>query len=214
MVLLCSPTNKLLTISQYAEQSALDKTCTKEGVKKISFQIFEKLKIVMGNELVSCEDFVEVVGPSAIPYLQPAAAKALKKAVVEFGEKPKLLHSYRTIAQQHVLYYWFNKRNCKITLAAPIGSSPHEQAIAIDIQENAKWRKVLAKHNWKWRGPTDPGHFTYIGGGLSDKIRKEGIRAFQNLWNENNPNDLIQEDGIYGETETGPRLRKSPSEGW
>jgi hypothetical protein len=168
----------VVAIRSYAEQNAKDKICSTEGVKGISRQIFSILLEVMGTELVSCEDFVEVTGPSCIPFLQPAAAKTLKKAVDEFGEKPKLLHAYRTIAQQYVLYYWFRNGLCNITLAAPLGSSPHEQAIAIDIQENARWRKVLKKHNWRWRGPKDPGHFTYVGGNVSPRIRTEGIRAF------------------------------------
>jgi hypothetical protein len=42
----------------------------------------------------------------------------------------------------------------------------------------------------------------------------ESVRAFQVLWNRNNPNDLIDEDGIYGEEETGPALRVSPIGGF
>ena len=73
---------------------------------------------------------------------------ALALAVAEKGEKPIVVHAYRTLAHQYVLYYWFNHHQlCGITPAATPGSSPHEQGIAIDIQENAKWRAVLKKHN-------------------------------------------------------------------
>lgn len=204
----------MATVREYTIASANDGSCSTGGVKGLSLQIFSLLHPVVSDELVSCEDLVEVVGPSAIPYLQPAAKDALERAIEEKGEKPKLLHAYRTLAQQFVLYHWFRTGKCGITLAAPLGASPHEKAIAIDIRNNAAWRDVLRRHNWRWRGPSDPGHFTYIGNGISTGIKKEGIRAFQRLWNRNNPNDLIQEDGIYGDTETGARLLKSPIDGW
>lgn len=34
------------------------------------------------------------------------------------------------------------------------------------------------------------------------------------LWNRHNPNDLIDEDGVFGDVETGPRLLRSPIEGF
>jgi N-acetylmuramoyl-L-alanine amidase len=205
----------MTTIREYAIKIAANGTCTTEGVRPINDQIFELARPVLAGDLVPCDDIVTVVGPSAIPFLQPAAKAALAKAVTEKGEKPRLTHAYRTLAHQYVLYYWYKHgEQCSVTLAATPGSSPHEQGIAIDIKEYSKWITVLEKYKWRWRGNQDKPHFTYIGGNVSSKVRKESIRAFQRLWNQHNPTDLIQEDGTYGEVETGPRLTKSPVEGF
>jgi hypothetical protein len=205
----------MTTVRQYAITRAANGNCSTEGVRPLNDQIFELARPVLADNLVSCADIVEVVGNSTIAFLQPAAKAALANAVAEKGQKPRLIHAYRTLAHQYVLYYWFNHHQfCGITLAATPGSSPHEQGIAIDIKDNSKWRNVLAKHNWRWRGSIDEAHFTYIGGGVTPHVRKESIRAFQRLWNRSNPNDQIQEDGVYGDTETGPRIERSPVEGF
>jgi hypothetical protein len=101
-----------------------------------------------------------------------------------------------------------------VTLAATPGNSPHEKGLAIDIQEHAKWRTVLERHKWKWRGNADRPHFTYVGDGIITNVLRESIRAFQRLWNLHNPGDRITEDGLFGELETGPRLLKSPVNGF
>jgi N-acetylmuramoyl-L-alanine amidase len=204
----------MTTVREYAIAHASG-DCNTEGVRPLNDQIFALAQPVLINDLVPCADIVQIVGGSTIAFLQPAAKAALAAAVAEKGERPRLIHAYRTLAHQYILYYWFNHHQlCDITLAATPGSSPHEQGIAIDIQENSRWRAVLKKHNWRWRGKKDPGHFTYIGPGVTPNVRKESIRAFQRLWNLNNPTDLIHEDGIYGDTETGPRVQRSPVEGF
>ncbi|MCA1576892.1 MAG: M15 family metallopeptidase [Acidobacteria bacterium] len=205
----------MTTVREYAITRAADGSCTTAGVQPLNDQIFELAVPVLMNDLVSCEDIVEIVGSSTIPFLQPAARAALAEAVAEMDERPRLVHAYRTLAHQYVLFFWFNHNQlCDISLAATPGSSPHEQGIAIDIRENARWRAVLARHNWRWRGSVDPAHFTYIGPGTTSRVRKESIRAFQRLWNIHNPADLIQEDGVYGDIETGPRIERSPVEGF
>jgi len=202
------------TIRQYAIEHA-GSDCSTEGVRGLNDQIFRLAQPVLINDLVSCEDVVQIVGGTTIPFLQPAAKAALANAVAEKGQKPRLVHAYRTLANQYVLYFWFKHgQACNVTLAAQPGSSPHEQGIAIDIEENAKWRAVLARHNWRWRGNADKPHFTYIGPNISGQVRKESIRAFQRLWNLNNPGDLIHEDGVFGDIETAPRIEKSPIGGF
>lgn len=202
----------MTTVGQYANNSAMG-GCSTVGVKGLSDQIFQLLQSGP-NPLASCAGFVNLGSGSTIPFLQKAACDAFEAAVQQKGQTPTLLHAYRAVPQQYVLYHWYRNGKCSIPLAARPGTSPHERAIAIDISNNASWRAVLAQHNWRWRGPADPGHFTYIGSGLSADVGRESIRAFQRLWNTNNPTDRIDEDGVYGEQETGPRLRSSPAGGW
>jgi hypothetical protein len=60
----------------------------------------------------------------------------------------------------------------------------------------------------------DRGHFRFAGQDVDRTVITESVRAFQVLWNRNNPNELIDEDGIYGEEQTGPALRVSPIGGF
>ena len=201
------------TVEQFANTSTA--ACSTAPVKPLSNQIFDiLLQQTAVGQLTSCESFVHLGSGSTIPFLQAAACEALRKAVQQKGQTPTLNHAYRAVPQQYVLFHWFKHGKCSITLAARPGTSPHEKAIAIDIADHGKWKSVLAANHWLWRGPSDPAHFTYIGGGVTTDIGVESVRAFQKLWNTHNPNDRIHEDGIYGEHETGPRLRLSPIEGF
>jgi N-acetylmuramoyl-L-alanine amidase len=190
--------------------------CLTGGLRGLNNQILALLRPTVEDIFVSCEDVTTpVVGPSTIPFLQRAAKEALARAVADKGEKPRLVHAYRTVAQQYVLRRWFLTGMCGITAARPPGSSPHERGAGIDLREDPQeWRGVLEDHDWRWAGLGDPGHFTYVGDGVDMRLLKEGVRAFQRLWNLNNPNDRIDEDGIFGEIQTGPRLLRSPVEGF
>jgi N-acetylmuramoyl-L-alanine amidase len=201
------------TVSEFAESRG-NGTCSTEGLRGLNNQIFELLLPVVSSELVSCAHTVNVAGASAIPFLQPAAVRALERAVRERGEEMRLNHAYRTLAHQVVLARWGRLGRCSITLVAQPGTSPHEKGIAIDIQRHERWIDVLGRHNWRWRGRADPPHFTFVGGGVSTRVLTESIRAFQKLWNIHNPGDRIAEDGRFGDIETRPRLLRSPVDGF
>lgn len=201
------------TVREFANSNG-GGSCNTEGLRGLNDQIRALLLPVVAGDLVSCEHTVNVVGSSTIPFLQPEAVTALERAVAEMGEMPRLVHAYRTVAHQTVLAEWGRRRVCSISLVARPGTSPHERGIAIDIQQNARWRAVLARHNWRWRGPADPPHFTFVGGGISTRVLTEGVRAFQRLWNIHNPTDRIREDGVFGDVETRPRLLRSPAGGF
>jgi N-acetylmuramoyl-L-alanine amidase len=70
----------------------------------------------------------------------------------------------------------------------------------------------LERHGWSWYGDQDPPHFDYVGGGTRD-IRGTAMLAFQNLWNKNNLNDRIAEDGSYG-AQTESRLNQAVASGF
>lgn len=187
--------------------------CSTEGLKALAAQIAQTLiASVPATDIIDISDHVEIVGGSTLPYLQRAAGEALIAAINEAGRKPKLVHALRTLPQQYMVYYQYIHHLCNIPLAASPGTSPHERAIAIDIQENEVWHKVLAKHNWVWRGPKDPAHFAYHGPQDADFGITE-IKAFQQTWNNHNPGDLLKVDGSYGPKTEG-KLLVSPVEGW
>jgi len=192
----------------------LPTNCSTSGLMGLTKQIADTLIASLPpGTVIDVSAHVTIAGGSTLPYLQKAAGEALIAAINEKGEKPRLVHAVRVLPQQYAVFYWFTHgKKCGVKLAASPGASPHERAIAIDIENNAAWRNVLKKHNWIWRGDPDPPHFNFHGGSDPD-FNRDGMRAFQKLWNLHNPGDKIDEDGSYGK-ETRERLEASPIEGF
>jgi N-acetylmuramoyl-L-alanine amidase len=209
----------MTTVKKFAISSS-NNGCSTAGLRGLNDQIVELLLRAVNNEtkthLVTCTDIpnLRVVGNSTIPLLQPAAKKSLKRVIELVGRELKLVHAYRTVAQQFVLRQWRINGRCNITQARNPGTSDHEKAIAIDIDDFDVWKNALVDNGWKWAGMGDRGHFSFIGSGIRNELLTDSVRAFQRLWNQNNPDDLIDEDGVFGDIETGPRLLRSPVEGF
>ena len=207
------------SVQQFATTSSQN-GCSTAGLRPLNEQIVEVLlsSVNTNNEtnLVRCDDIprLRVIGNSTIALLQPAARESLQEVIAREGRQLKLIHAYRTIAQQFVLLQWKIRGRCNITAARRPGTSDHERAIAIDIDDFSVWREALERNGWDWAGPGDRGHFSFRGPGVSPKVLTESVRSFQKLWNLNNPDDLIDEDGVFGDIEIGPRLLLSPIEGF
>lgn len=192
----------------------LPNNCDTSGLAGLAKQIASTLLADLPPDTVTdISANVVIAGSTTLPYLQKEAAAALIAAINEKGQKPRLVHAVRVLPQQYAVFYWYTHgKKCGVVLAASPGTSPHERGIAIDIENHGDWIPVLKKHNWIWRGAADPPHFNYHGGSDPD-FGHEGIRAFQKLWNLNNPGDKISEDGSYGPN-TEKRLEASPIEGF
>ena len=207
------------TVEQFAVASSQN-GCSTAGLRKLNNQIVEVLLAAVNppgeTNLVSCTDIplLRVVGNSTIPLLQPAARTSLQRVIEQKNRHLDLIHAYRTIAQQFVLREWKLRGKCHITQARKPGTSDHERGIAIDIDDFDVWKSTLQANGWAWAGPGDRGHFSFTGDGVNSDVITESVRAFQVLWNRNNPEDLIDEDGIFGDIQTGPRLLLSPVEGF
>ena len=179
----------------------------------LSIQLIAKL-----NRMVSSPVLVEVkhalidTGSSAVnPYLQPLAAEALTRAVIKRGEKLTINSCLRTTVQQHIIRRQFEKGLCGITAAALPGRSNHERGAAIDIVNPDDWRLHLEIFGWRKLGFYDNMHYDYYN--CRTDISNLQISAFQMLWNEHNPQDLIAVDGEYGATTAG-KIDLSPIDGW
>ena len=209
------------TVQEFAIASALN-GCSTAGLRKLDDQIVEVLLAAVNTatetNLVRCDDIplLRVAGNSTIPLLQPAARESLSRVIEQKNKTLNLIHAYRTIAQQFVLRQWKINGKCRITAARNPGTSDHERAIAIDIDTDQlnTFKQALENNQWHWAGDGDPGHFSFVGNGVSPKVITESVRSFQILWNRNHPEDPIDEDGIFGDVETGPRLLRSPVEGF
>ncbi len=147
-----------------------------------------------------------------VPILQKKTYSQLLLALASTNQVLTLNSAFRLIPQQTVLYHWYLKGLCGITLAAEPGNSSHESGLAIDIRDYKDWIKILSDYGFVWKGETDVVHFTYEGDD-AESINNLNVLAFQKLWNCNNPNDAILEDGIY-EAETEKRILKSPIDGF
>lgn len=172
----------------------------------LSQQLIEQMNLIDPNTLVSCEDLNIQLLPAAYPLLQPQAKVALAKAMRERGVALQLNSGYRTIVQQQILY---NQRHLNSNPVAYPGNSNHQSGVALDIEEPRAWDPFLIKHGWHPLAK-DPPHFDF---GRSRDIRKIATLAFQQLWNQNNPEDLIAEDGDYGPT-TEAKVNQSPVMGF
>ena len=209
------------TVEQFTTGSL--QGCSTAPLRPLDDQIVNLLLATVNTpeetNLVRCDDIpgVNLVGNSTIPLLQPAARESLRQVMEQVGRELSLFHAYRTVAQQFVLLQWRIHGRCDITSARRPGTSDHERGIAIDLDSHdhfSTWKHALETHGWVWAGDGDRGHFSFHGPGVNPNVITESVRSFQRLWNLNNPDDLIDDDGVYGDIETGPRLLLSPIEGF
>jgi len=153
------------------------------------------------------------LGSAVLPFIQEPARDALVTAIDANIDKALNIQSMlRTVAQQYLLYRWYQLGQCGISLAAKPGNSNHETGLAIDISQYDSWKAILQGQGFKWLGASDPWHFDYTGPGAVDH-KGVDVKAFQQLWNKNHSDDTIDDDGIYG-PQTEARLKQAPAEGF
>jgi peptidoglycan L-alanyl-D-glutamate endopeptidase CwlK len=190
--------------------------CSSAIANGLSQQLIHQMNLISPGLMVSFDDLNVDLTQAAFPFLQPAAKEALRKAIADRGCSIGIASAYRTIAQQLFLY---NRRGgrggCSYTLVALPGRSNHQSGLALDVGDFSGWCSYLEKHGWRWLGrtvPNDKVHFDYVGPGKID-LRSIAVKAFQQLWNKNHPEDKIAEDGEWG-NQTHDRLNQSPVEGF
>jgi hypothetical protein len=188
--------------------AAASTACTTGSIRGLSDQIVEEMNCIKSGLMTDITSGYNVsLGSAALPYLQNAAAAALKKSTS--GRSTLALNStLRTVAQQWILYSWYQTGRCGVSLAAKPGNSNHEDGRAFDTSSYSTWKPILEANGFRWLGSSDPVHFD-----LPTGADAQGVKAFQRLWNKMNPGDKISEDGAYGpQTET--RIKQSPRVGF
>ena len=186
--------------------------CTTSAVNALSRQLIDEINCLRPNTLVDFSGPNMVLGNAVFPFLQGDGPRDLQAAIQARGRDLNITSALRTLPQQYLLYSWYRAGQCGIRLAARPGDSRHESGLSIDIRDASGWRPFLADNDFRWLGERDPVHFDYTGPGTVD-LRGLSIRAFQRLWNRNNPGDQIVEDGLYG-PQTEGRINQSPSAGF
>jgi S-layer homology domain/D-alanyl-D-alanine carboxypeptidase len=209
------------SIGQFAEgfsggtvADAAATSCGTVSVKGLSQQIIEESNCITPGAFAPLTLTSNAsAGSSVFANIQKPARDKLSAALKANPNRTMTINSMlRTVAQQYLLYNWYQTGRCGISLAARPGSSNHETGTAIDIQEYSAWRSTLEANGFRWLGSSDPWHFDYVGAGAVDQ-RGLDVLAFQKLWNRNNPSDKIAEDGVWGPG-TESRMRRSPANGF
>lgn len=187
--------------------------CSTAGVKPLATQLLAEVNCLRPDTLTSIGAMPGVsLGAGALPELNAGAARALRTATN--GAAISISSTTRATAQQYVLYYWYTHGRCTsvVSLAAAPGRSNHESGVALDVPAYSTWRSRLTAQGFRWLGSSDVVHFDYTGAGAVD-IRPLAVKAFQRLWNRNNPGDRIAEDGAWGPA-TSARMDRAPAGGF
>lgn len=193
---------------------ATKKSCSTGSVKGLSAQIIAEASCVNPDAFAEIPKLPNLSAGSHI-FLnleKPARDKLVGVLKANPGKTMTINSALRTVAQQYMLYRWYQSGTCGISLAAKPGSSNHETGLALDVDNYSTWRSTLQGAGFKWLGGSDPVHFDYVGAGAKD-YRGLDVLAFQRLWNRNNPNDKISEDGAWG-PQTEARMKKAPAAGF
>jgi hypothetical protein len=196
------------TASPLSVGSYVTSSCSTSVVRGLSMQIAREVDCMSPSSLAQLAPSTKVKFSSnaVLPFMHPSA----KGDLLRVSGVLQVNSAYRTVAQQYLLYRWWQAGRCGITAAATPGRSNHESGRAIDLQNWSARRASMAAHHWSHSVPGDPVHFDHV---QSPDNRGKDVRAFQRLWNRNHPNDKITVDGIYG-SQTANRLKRSPAKGF
>jgi hypothetical protein len=189
-------------------------SCSTTSVHGLSLQIIAEARCMNADAYVEVPQLPNVTfGSAAYRFLEkPARDKLVAALNANPGTSMTINSMLRTVAQQYLLYRWYQTGTCSISLAATPGNSNHETGLAFDVSQYSTWKTTLQNNGFQWLGASDPVHFDYVGAGAVS-YKGLDVKAFQRLWNRNNPGDLIGTDGIWG-PQTEARMKASPSDGF
>jgi hypothetical protein len=188
--------------------------CSTMSVRGLSLQIIAKANCISPGAFVEVPALSNVsVGDAVFPFLEEPARDAFVSAANARPDLSMTVNSMlRTVAQQYLLYHWYQTGQCGIGLAAKPGNSNHETGLALDISQYSAWKSTLQSKGFSWLGSSDPVHFDYAGAGAVS-YKGVDVLAFQMLWNEHHPEDPIDADGAWG-PQTEARMAASPADGF
>src|SRR5262249_10572286 len=144
---------------------AVTGSCSTTSIKPLSQQIIDEGACINPDAYALVPDEDNLSNSSAVfPYLEKPARDALVPALESHRSRAMSIDSMlRNVAQQYLLYAWYQKGRCGIPLAAHPGNSNHETGLAFDVAESSTWRSTLQANGFKWYGSADPGHYDYVG---------------------------------------------------
>lgn len=193
---------------------AAARSCTTAAVDGLSKQIIAQSRCIDAGAFVPLPSRPNVKAAGhVVLYFDRAARDQLTAVLDEHPDQDMTVNSaLRTVAQQYLLKRWSEQKRCGVQLATAPGDSNHETGLALDIRETKVWKRSLEAHGFRWLGAKDRVHFDYRGKRASSRSKVDVI-AFQQLWNQNNPDDRIPETGRYSAA-LEARLKKAPASGF
>ncbi len=193
------------TVADYVNSS-----CSTAVVIGLSKQIADEIGCEHPTGLTHFDSSatLKITSTAVLQYLEADAKTDLIKA--GNASTVEVNSAFRTVAQQYLLYAWYQQGRCGIPIAATPGTSNHESGRAVDLANYSGEIGNMANHGWAHDVPGDDVHFDH---NASADIRGQDIKAFQVLWNRNHPGDQIATDGSYG-PQTESRLRQAPATGF
>lgn len=183
--------------------------CDTSIVSGLTTQLVAEINCIAPSAMVDFRQANISVTTSVQPFLAPGASNALHTAVNNAGGTISISSAYRSLAQQYLLYKWWQAGQCGIQAAATPGSSNHQSGRAIDVPSYNTWMSALTGQGWTWFGSGDLVHFDYLS---APNLGGDSVLAFQKLWNKNNTSQLV-EDGVWGPN-TENALASSPTTGF
>jgi hypothetical protein len=119
--------------------------CSTTAVWGLSVQIVDEVNCLVPGALAEVPDRPNLSkGAAVFPYLQTAARDALVTALDEHsGTALPVSSMLRTVAQQYLLYRWYQQGLCGIQLAVTPGTSNHEQGRALDTSNYGTWEGLF-----------------------------------------------------------------------
>jgi uncharacterized protein (TIGR03382 family) len=192
-------------------QGEVGASCSTAVVIGLSKQISDEIGCEHPNNGLTpfqASSTLVITSNAVLAYLEADAKADLIK--VSQSSTVQVNSAFRTIAQQYLLYQWYQQGRCGIAIAAAVGTSNHESGRAVDLANYSSEITAMANHGWAHDVPGDDVHFDHT---ASPDIRGQDVKAFQVLWNANNPSDQIAADGSYG-PQTESRLQQSPATGF
>lgn len=186
----------------------------------LSLQLMDELRCMDPNWLeyyTPCKEVgcIWAHGPQPLA-ARPEVLAALRAAAAEKQDYITITAAYRDVAMQYFSRWFRDNCNPNFNAAEP-GRSNHQGGRALDVQSYNYWWTMLEKHGFNHPIPSDQPHFELVGSSAfraeSKELQRLSVLAFQVLWNKNNPNDLLDVDGVYG-ARTKARLGDSPVEGF
>jgi hypothetical protein len=194
--------------------------CSTEVVRALSEQIIAEGNCIEPGAFEKLPELENVeLDDSVFPYLRRNARDALVSALRSTKRhRIKINSMLRTVAQQYLLFQWYERGRCGIKLAANPGRSNHQSGLAIDVSEPNRWRSTLTRNGFRWLGKKDRWHFDYVGkksrrGRAAEPTEGLDVHAFQRLWNRNHPDDPIAENGEFDDA-TREALQEAPVAGF
>ena len=171
---------------------------------------------VVFSSLASMPQIFSLTGDPMLlkPQMQDVAMRSLAAAVASTGPNRAITitSAFRTSTQQYLWYMQGQSKRCSLKLTVPApGSSSFEAGLAFENAEVEYWRIILANYGFSSNGGTE---FSFVyPDGIQPDVAQQNLKAFQQLWNKNNPDAQIYADGKFRQ-QTADALNKAPCKGW